>query len=132
MKIFLAGATGVLGRRLVPMLLAGGHRVVGMTNTPAKADALRASGAEAVVADGLDRHAVRNAVIQARPNVVVNQMTALSRMRNLRRFDDEFATTNRLRTEGTEYLLAAARETGATRFLAQSFTGGRTSAPAAA
>ncbi len=123
MKIFLAGATGALGRRLVPILISAGHDVVGMTRTPAKADELRAAGAEPVVADALDRAAVMNAVMMARPNVVVHEMTSLKEMRNLKNLDGELAVTNRLRTEGTENLIAAAQAAGATRFVAQSFTG---------
>lgn len=123
MRVFLAGATGAIGKRLVPLLVSAGHHVVGMTRTPAKADELRAAGAEPVVADALDRDAVRDAVLQARPTVVIHQMTALTKMRNLKHFDDEFELTNRLRTEGTEYLLTAARAAGAERFIAQSYTG---------
>ncbi len=105
------------------MLLSDGHRVVGLTRTPSKAEWLRAAGAEAVVADGLDAAAVRQAVDRARPEVVIHQMTALSGMRELKHFDREFAVTNRLRTEGTRHLLSAAIESGATRFIAQSYTG---------
>lgn len=124
MKVFVAGATGVIGRRLVPVLLDRGHEVTAMTRTSAKADALRALGAEPVVADGLSPDAVMRAVSAARPDVVVHQMTALSQMgANLRRFDRGFELTNRLRTEGTDALLAAARRSGAHRFVAQSFAG---------
>jgi nucleoside-diphosphate-sugar epimerase len=123
MKIFLTGATGAVGRRLVPLLVDDGHQVVATTRTPTKMDQLRAAGAEPVVVDGLDRDAVMKAVLSARPDVVVHQMTALAGMRNLRRFDDEFALTNRLRTEGTDHLLAAALAAGTRRFVAQSYTG---------
>jgi nucleoside-diphosphate-sugar epimerase len=123
MRIVVAGATGALGRRLVPLLVERGHEVVGMTRSPAKAADLRAAGAEPVVADALDRDAVLRAVGQARPEVVVHQLTALAGLTNSRRFDQGFALTNRLRTEGTDHLLAAARAAGARRFVAQSFAG---------
>jgi nucleoside-diphosphate-sugar epimerase len=123
MRIFLAGATGVIGKRLVPMLISGGHHVIAATRTTDKVTGLRAAGAEPVVVDALDRDAVLKAVASARPDVIVHQMTALARMGNLKNLDKEFALTNRLRTEGTEYLLAAAREVGARTFVAQSYTG---------
>jgi nucleoside-diphosphate-sugar epimerase len=123
MRIFLAGATGALGSRLVPLLVEGGHQVVGMTRSSGKAEGLRAAGAEPVVADGLDRDAVLLAVRQARPEVVVHQLTALAGLTSLRRPDKAFALTNRLRTEGTDHLLAAARASGARRLVAQSFAG---------
>ena len=123
MKVFLAGASGALGRRLIPALLARGHEVVAMTRSPAKVDGLRALGAEPVVADGLDRAAVTEAVVRAEPEAVIHQMTALTGLRSFKRFDEEFAVTNRLRTVGTDYLLEAARLAGARRFVAQSFGG---------
>jgi 2-alkyl-3-oxoalkanoate reductase len=123
MKIFLAGATGALGKRLVPLLVKGGHQVVAATRSSGKADTLRAAGAEPVVVDALDRDAVTAAVAAARPDVVVHQMTALAGVRSLKKFDEEFALTNRLRTEGTEHLLAAARSAGTRSFIAQSYTG---------
>jgi nucleoside-diphosphate-sugar epimerase len=123
MRIFVAGATGALGRRLVPLLVERGHQVTAMTRTPAKAAGLRAAGAEPVVADALDRQAVLEAVTAARPEVVVHELTALAAMTGFRNFDRGFALTNRLRTEGTDHLLAAARSAGARRFLAQSYTG---------
>jgi nucleoside-diphosphate-sugar epimerase len=123
MRIFLAGATGAVGKQLVPALLSAGHHVTGMTRTAAKASALSAAGAEPVIADALDRGAVMAAVARARPDVVIHQVTALSALRNLRNFDREFALTNRLRTEGTDHLLAAAQAAGARQFVAQSFTG---------
>src|SRR3954467_1200820 len=123
MKVFVAGATGALGSRLVPILVASGHEVVGMTRSPAKAGRLREMGAEAVVADGLDRKAVIEAVVRAKPEVVIHQMTALSSVENFKRFDEEFAVTNRLRTAGVDYLLQAARLAGARRLIAQSFGG---------
>src|SRR5713226_9090379 len=123
MRVFLAGATGVIGKRLVPLLISGGHYVIAATRTPDKVMSLRAVGAEPVVVDALDGAAVMKAIASARPDVVVHQMTALARMGNLRNLDKEFALTNRLRTEGTEYLLAAARAVGARKLVAQSYTG---------
>ncbi len=123
MKIFLAGATGAVGKRLVPMLVAGGHQVFATTRTKDKVELLRAQGAEAVVVDGLDRDGLMKAVMAARPDAIVHHMTALASMKSLKRFDDEFAVTNRLRTEGTEHLLAAARAAATRLFIAQSYTG---------
>jgi len=123
MKIFLAGATGAVGKRLVPVLVASGHHVVATTRSVEKAKSLRSAGAEAVGVDGLDRDVVITAVKAARPDVIVHQMTALTGMRSLKRFDDEFALTNRLRTEGTEYLLEAARAAGTKKPIVQSYAG---------
>jgi 2-alkyl-3-oxoalkanoate reductase len=123
MKIFIAGATGAVGKRLVPLLVARGHDVVGMTRSPGKVAALTAAGARAVVAEALDRDAVTAALAAARPDVVVHQLTSLGRMGSLRRFDDQFALTNRLRTEGMAILIDAARQSGAGRIVAQSFAG---------
>jgi nucleoside-diphosphate-sugar epimerase len=123
MRIFLAGATGAIGGRLVPLLLEGGHEVTGTTRSPAKADMLRAAGAEPVIADGLDRDAIVAAIAAARPDAIVHQLTALGDLTSLRNLDGAFALTNRLRTEGTDNLLAGAREAGTRRFVAQSFTG---------
>jgi nucleoside-diphosphate-sugar epimerase len=121
MKVFVAGASGALGRRLVPMLIGGGHQVVAMTRSPGKEGMLRGMGAEPVVADGLDRAAVLNAVTSSSPEVIVHEMTGLTGITSLRNFDKGFALTNRLRTEGTDHLLEAARQAGARRFVAQSF-----------
>jgi nucleoside-diphosphate-sugar epimerase len=126
MKIFLAGATGVLGRALVPQLVAQGHEVVGMTRSTSKQDLVSSMGARPVVADALDPDAVAQAVASAEPEVIVHELTALSgpmSMRDMRhpeRFEGAIMT-NRLRTEGTDHLLAAGRAAGARRFLAQSF-----------
>jgi nucleoside-diphosphate-sugar epimerase len=130
MKIFVAGATGVLGRELVPQLVARGHDVVGMTRSASKQDLVRSLGARPVVADALDPDAVARAVASAEPEVIVHQLTALSgRMsaREMRRPDRSAPAimTNRLRTEATDHLLAAARAVGARRFVAQSFGGFR-------
>jgi nucleoside-diphosphate-sugar epimerase len=122
MRIFLAGASGAIGRRLVPALVQRGHDVVGTTRTPAKTDLLTRLGAQPVVVDALDRNLLIKAVIDARPDVVVHQMTAIGAL-NFRNIDASFALTNRLRTEGLDNLLAAADAAGASRFLAQSFGG---------
>ena len=123
MRVFVAGATGAIGRRLVPMLVAEGHDVVAMTRSPSKAGDLRAARAVPVVADALDRDAVLEAVTGARPDVVVHQLTALAGVASLRRFDDQFTATNLLRTKGTDHLLEAALAAGARRFVAQSYAG---------
>jgi 2-alkyl-3-oxoalkanoate reductase len=123
MRVFVAGATGALGRQLVPELVAADHEVVAMTRTAAKQQALRAMGARPVVADALDPDAVARAVAEAEPEAIVHQLTALSGRLDLRHPDRFFALTNRLRTEGTDHLLAAGRAVGARRFVAQSYAG---------
>ena len=123
MRVFLAGATGAIGQRLVPLLIDVGHEVVGTTRAATKVDGLRLAGATPVILDGRDGEAVRRAVLQARPEVVVHQMTSLSGNLDMRHFADSFADTNRLRTETTDHLLQAALEAGAGRFIAQSFAG---------
>jgi 2-alkyl-3-oxoalkanoate reductase len=126
MKVFVAGATGVLGRALVPQLVARGHEVAGMTRTASKQDLVRSLGARPVVADALDPDAVAQAVASAEPEVIVHELTALSGPMSMRdaRHPERFSgalMTNRLRTEGTDHLLAAGRAVGARRFVAQSF-----------
>jgi nucleoside-diphosphate-sugar epimerase len=123
MRIFVAGATGALGRQLLPKLAAAGHSVWGMTRSSAKAGLIQAAGATPVIADALDREVVLSAVADAAPDVIVHELTALSSFASLRRFDRELAQTNRLRTEGARYLLKAARAASARRFVAQSFAG---------
>lgn len=123
MRVFVAGATGAIGRQLVPQLTAAGHHVVATTRTPGKLDLLQDLGAEAILVDGLDATGVGAAVAQAEPDAVIHQMTALAGAGNLRRFDQEFAVTNRLRTVGTDHLLAAAQGAGVKRFVVQSYTG---------
>lgn len=123
MRIFIAGATGAVGAPLLQLLVDAGHSVTGSTHTPEHAKEIERAGATAAVVDGLDQNAVRAAVISARPEVVIHQMTALRDVTDLRRFDAAFAKTNRLRTEGLDHLVAAAREAGARRFIAQSFCG---------
>ena len=123
MRIFLAGATGAVGRQLVPLLREAGHVVVGTTRSPERAEQLKAQGVQAEILDALDRAATVRAVTSARPDAIVHQLTAIPANLNLRRFDREFASTNRLRTEGTDNLLAAARAAGVRRVVAQSFAG---------
>jgi nucleoside-diphosphate-sugar epimerase len=123
MRVFVAGATGAVGKRLIPLLVASGHTVVGTTRSSDKAERLWSAGAEPVVLDALDRDAVIAAVRQARPDVVVHELTALAGEVNMRKLDRAFELTNRLRTEGTDHLLDAARAAGARRFVAQSFAG---------
>ena len=123
MEVFVAGATGALGRQLVPRLVASGHGVVGMTRSASKRAVLRNLGATPVVADALDAEQVAGAVAAAEPEVIVHELTALAGPLDLRHFDRDFAATNRLRTDGTDHLLAAGRAVGARRFVAQSFAG---------
>lgn len=123
MRIFVAGATGAVGKRLVPLLVGSGHQVTGMTRSPEKSASLLSAGAQPVVADALDRDAVMAAVTSAEPEVVVHQLTAIPPNADPRRFDLEFERTNRLRREGTDHLLEAARSAGTRRFVAQSFAG---------
>jgi nucleoside-diphosphate-sugar epimerase len=123
MRVFLAGATGAIGRRLLPQLVGRDHEVTATTRTADKVDELRALGVEAVVVDGLDAVAVGEAVARAEPDAIIHQMTALAGKPDLKHFDRWFALTNELRTKGTEHLLAAARAAGVGRFIAQSYTG---------
>jgi nucleoside-diphosphate-sugar epimerase len=131
MKVFVAGATGVIGRPLVRELVAAGHDVVGMTRTPAKANDITAMGARPVVCDALDREAVAAAVSEARPDVVIHQLTALPTKYNPRRIRRTYRETDRLHREGTDHLLAAALSAGAKRFVVQSiaFSYQRTGGP---
>ena len=126
MRVFVAGGTGVIGRRLVPQLVARGHQVTATTTGPGKLGLLEQLGAEAVVMDGLDAVSVGEAVAAARPDTIVHQMTAISPVNagkepDFKHMDRWFATTNRLRTEGTDHLLAAAEATGVSNFVAQSY-----------
>jgi 2-alkyl-3-oxoalkanoate reductase len=123
MRVFVAGANGAVGRRLVPMLVANGHAVTGTATSDRGAQAIRTMGAEPVVVDGLDAAGIGEAVARAEPDAIIHEMTALSGTPDFRHFDRWFALTNRLRTEGTEHLLAAAKASGVKRFVAQSFTG---------
>jgi nucleoside-diphosphate-sugar epimerase len=123
MRVFVAGATGAIGTRLVPQLVERGHEVLGTSRSAEKGARLKALGAEPVVLDVLDRAAVKKAVLAARPDAIVHQASALSGMSDFKHFDRSFALTNRLRTEGTDALLAAADEAGVERFVAQSYGG---------
>jgi nucleoside-diphosphate-sugar epimerase len=123
MNVLVAGASGAIGRRLIPLLVEAGHNVAGMTRTPGKVASIRSLGAEPLVVDALDAAAVLAAVRSARPEVVVHELTAIPARMNMRKFDREFELTNRLRTEGTDNLLAGARAAGARRLVAQSFGG---------
>ena len=123
MRVFVAGATGVIGQCLVPGLISAGHDVTASTRSPAKASRLKDQGATPAIVDGLDRQAVLTAVTAAQPEVIIHQMTALTGMRSFRHFDKEFAVTNELRSKGTDYLLEAAIQAGTRRFIGQSFTG---------
>ena len=124
MRIFVAGATGAVGRRLVPLLVSNGHEVVGLTRTPEKAEAIRALGAQAAVADGLNAESIRSAVVSARPDIIVHEMTDLRGASDLRAFDRSFAMSNRLRTEGVDHLLSAAQEAGVKRLSLKAFAAG--------
>src|SRR5919109_318679 len=121
MRVFVAGASGAIGTRLVPQLIDRGHEVIGTSRSPANADRVRALGAQAIALDLLDARAVRQAVLETQPDAIVHQATALANARFGRSLDRTFAQTNRLRREGTDALLAAAREAGVRRFVAQSF-----------
>ena len=121
MRVFVAGGTGVIGRRLTQQLVARGHQVTATTSSPAKLGLLAQLGADAVVMDGLDAASVGEAVARAKPDAIVHQMTAIARKPDMKHMDRWFATTNRLRTEGTDHLLAAAEATGVHNFVAQSY-----------
>jgi 2-alkyl-3-oxoalkanoate reductase len=123
MKIMLAGASGAMGRALVPLLVRAGHDVVGMVQRPRSVELVHALGAEPRTVDALDAEAVLRCFRETRPQVVIHQLTAIPATLDMRHFDRDFALTNLLRTEGTRNLLAAAVDVGATHFLAQSFAG---------
>ncbi len=123
MRVLVIGATGAIGRQLVPQLVAAGHQVSTTTRSPAKLDGLRAAGTDPLVLDGLDGAAVGEAVARAEPEVIVHEMTAIPARLNLRKFDRTFAATNQLRTVGIDHLLAAAAAQGVRRVIAQSYRG---------
>jgi nucleoside-diphosphate-sugar epimerase len=123
MRVFVAGASGAVGSRLLPLLLSAGHTVVGLTRNLVNAEAIGRTGAAAAVADALNRAAIVDAVVAAKPDVIVHEMTSLGDANDLRRFDRSFGVTNRLRTEGLQNLLAAAKQAGTRRIVAQSFCG---------
>src|ERR687892_1498999 len=121
MRVFVAGASGALGSRLVPQLIDAGHEVIGTHHSPTSAELVRTLGANPTMLDLLDAGAVRKAVLESEPEAIVHQATALANVKFGRNFDKMFARTNALRTKGTDALLAAAREAGVRRFVAQSF-----------
>jgi len=121
MKVFVSGGSRAMGWRLVPQLVASGYDVVAMTRDQGKAARLRAIGAQPVIADAFDRDSVIRAVTMAAPEILVHQLTGLTGVKNYKKFDREFALTNRLRTEGTDHLLAGALAAGTRRILAQSY-----------
>jgi len=123
MRVFVAGATGAIGKQLVPRLVAAGHEVHGMTRSESKRAMLDELGAVPVVADALDADRVAEAVADAKPDVIVHQLTAIGARLDLRHFDRDFALTNRLRTEGTDHLLSAGQAVGVRRFVAQGVGG---------
>ena len=123
MRVFVTGATGAIGSRLVPQLVERGHEVIGTSRSADRAERLRAEGAEPVVLNVLDPEAVREVVAETRPDAIVHQATALAGLTDFKNFDRSFAETNRLRTAGTDALLAAARDVGVDRVVAQSFAG---------
>ena len=125
MRVFVAGASGAIGTRLVPQLIERGHEVIGSLRSPGNAERVRTLGAEPIALDLLDAPAVTRAVLQAEPEAIVHQATALADMKDFKHFDRTFAQTNRLRTEGTRALLAAAGEAGVRRFVAQSYASAR-------
>jgi nucleoside-diphosphate-sugar epimerase len=122
MRVFVAGATGAIGRQLVPHLVAAGHEVHGMTRSESKRTLLSELGAVPVVADALDPDRVAEAVATAKPDVIVHELTAIGAV-NPRHLDRDFAQTNRLRTEGTDHLLSAGQAVGVRRFVAQGVAG---------
>ena len=121
MRVLVVGASGAIGTRLVPLLIERGHQVIGTSRSRERRERIRALGAEPIVLDLLDPCAVREAVLDAGPDAIVNQATALANVRFSKNLDRSFALTNRLRREGTDALLAAAREAGVHRFVAQSY-----------
>ncbi len=125
MRVFLTGASGAIGTRLVPQLIDRGHEVVGAHRTPENAERLKGLGAEPIALDLLDVRAVRKAVLEAHPDAIIHEATALKNIEFSRNFDKVFADTNRLRTEGTDALLGAAAEAGTIRFVAQSYASAR-------
>src|SRR3954452_7650278 len=121
MRVFVAGASGAIGTRLVPQLIDRGHEVIGTSTSPESAERVRRLGAKPVVLDLLDPQAVRKAVLGAAPDAIVHEATALANAKFTRNLDKSFVVTNRLRTEGTDALIAAGLEAGVSRFVAQSF-----------
>ncbi|HEY3208473.1 MAG TPA: NAD(P)-dependent oxidoreductase [Actinomycetota bacterium] len=120
MNVFVAGATGAIGRRLLPLLLQGGHEVTGMTRSPERARTIEEAGARAVVCDALDAQGVKAAVAAATPDAVIHQLTSIPPALDPRRYDQQMATNDFLRTEGTRNLVEAAKAVGVRRVVAQS------------
>lgn len=125
MKVLVAGATGAIGRQLVPRLIAAGHEVVGMARSASKRETLSELGASAVLADALVAEQVADAVAQAQPEVIVHELTAIPETLDMRHFDRDFEMTNRLRTEGTDHLLSPARRSGCAGLWPRATPGGR-------
>jgi nucleoside-diphosphate-sugar epimerase len=123
MRVFVAGSTGAIGKFLVPLLIENGHEVVALARAPRKAESLEAMGAKVAIADALKKEDLTAAIRKAEPEVIIHQLTALAGVGNFKKFDEEFALTNRLRTEVTDTMLAAARMVGTRRFIVQSFCG---------
>lgn len=123
MKILVAGATGAIGKRLVPLLVQEGHQVTGMTRSQSRASGISAAGAAPVIADALQRDEVHRAVEKARADVIIHELTAIPQAFDIRKFCKQFHLTARLRTEGTDHLLGAAKAYGVRRFIAQSYAG---------
>ena len=123
MRVLVAGASGVVGRSLLPVLIKAGHTVFGMTSAANKRSLVESLGAQHIAADALDRQAVLREVARVRPEIVVNELTAIPPAINLRKFEEQFALTNRLRTEGSDYLLESALASGARKLIAQSYAG---------
>ena len=124
MRVFVAGSTGVVGESLVPLLVESGHEVIALSRTPQKAKRLEAPGVQVVLADAFDRNGLTAAIKDSEPEVIIHELTALSQgVADFKKLDEQFALTNRLRTEVTDTMLAAARLVGARRFIAQSFCG---------
>lgn len=123
MRVFVAGSTGAIGKSLVPQLIEGGHEVVALSRTPLKTRELETLGAKIAIANPLDKESLTAAIKRAEPEVIIHQLTALAGVGSFKKFDEEFALTNRFRTEVTDTMLAAARLVGSRRFIAQSFCG---------
>lgn len=123
MKIFIAGASGAIGSRLVPLLVAAGHDVTGTSRTDTGVHRIEAAGGHGVTMDGRDSASIRRAVLDAQPQVLIHELTSLSAGFDFKRFDDVFTATNDMRTRGTDALIAAAREAGTGRILVQSYAG---------
>jgi len=123
MRVFVAGASGAIGKPLILAMVKAGHEVIGMTRSPQKRELVESLGAKHVAADALDLQAVMHEIQTAQPDIIIHEMTAIPQALNLRRFDEQFALTNRLRSEGTDNLLAAGLAVGTRKFIAQSYAG---------